>query len=138
MEMTENNIVAGHNNMEGNDSGEDNDDDEDENLSDNSSIKRIGISAAVGVIPAIANSVSYLLQDEILVNDPNANHGGSQKGKCPNKNRIFELAHTQLIEDYFTGPLLVFNEVAFCHRFCVDRDVFSNFYEENLHKGLFS
>jgi hypothetical protein len=64
--------------------------------------------------------------------------GGSLPGKSCNKNKSFDLAYARLIDEYFPGYLSVYNEIDFCWRFRVDRDVFTQIYEHNLNKGLFS
>jgi hypothetical protein len=78
-----------------------------------------------------------LVEDEVMDILPPVKIGKSLPGKSAIKNRMFQQAYARLIDDYFAGPLSVFDEVDYTRRFCLVRDVFTRVYEELLNKGLF-
>jgi hypothetical protein len=116
---------------------EESDDSEDLTDDDDDSLFNNCFKTIMGSIPAVAKTVLLLLQEIDSANENHGKIGGSLPGKSGKKNRSFDLVYTRLIEEYFSVYLSLYNKIDFCQQFRVDRDVFTQIYEEIINKGLF-
>ena len=64
--------------------------------------------------------------------------GGSAPGKSANKKRDFKKAYEDLVDQYFSGPRSVYNDVDFERRFMMPRSLFSEIYESMKKEELFA
>lgn len=88
------------------------------------------INCSIQLNKAVALTAQLIVDSNLFEGDKQHVWGGSRPGKAGNKNRHFEKAYVQLIQDYFSGDESTYDEVDFKRRFRVSRKVFIMVYNE--------
>ena len=87
---------------------------------------------------AAAEAAHHLLdQSDGDEDEEKRKHGGSVRGKAPNKKRDFEGAYDRLVKNYFNGTESIYDEKQFARRFRMPREVFNRIKDRIIGQGTF-
>ena len=82
--------------------------------------------------------VASTVASDLLEQHTSTQHGGSPKGKAPNKSRDFDEAYKRLVRNYFDGENSIYDEADFERRFRLPRAVFNQIYNQLYGSGCFT